>query len=198
MYEAILAFNVINFTEWARLSLLYSHLILCAFAIAAVLKTDYCLVVGSISRSELEKTAKSISLVLLCLWGSGLAIIYLDTGFVPEVLMGKPKLLFNLVCVCTLTLNGLVLHHVSFPVLLNQHQSLSAKERLLLVTTGSLSTSHWLLAAFIGLAKPLGRLSLDVLLTTYALIVLLVLFGSIVSLPLLNKTQLMRAPQVAG
>lgn len=197
MYELISAFNVIAIKEWVRLALLYSHLILCAFAIAAVLKTDVALLFSRINQAQLEKTAHRISLLLVALWASGLAIIYLDTGFNPDILATKSKLMFKLACVCVLTVNGIVLHHVSFPVLVSNKSTLSSLDTLLLVVTGGLSTSHWLLAAFVGLAKPLGRLPLEVLLTAYCLFLVSVVLASIMTLPLLSKMQVMNVPQPA-
>lgn len=197
MHELLFAFNVIGVTEWLRLLLLYAHLILCAFAIAIVLKTDVALLLSSISRTELEYTARTISMVLVALWASGAAIIFLDTGFNYDVLATKSKLLFKLICVCVLTVNGLVLHHVSFPLLVNEGASLTPLNRVLLVVTGGLSTSHWLLAAFVGLAKPLGRLPLDVLLGLYCLFLGAVLITSVLSLPLVSKMHFLRNQQPA-
>lgn len=197
MHELLFAFNVINVTEWVRLLLLYAHLILCAFAIAIVLKTDVALLFNSISRTELETAARAISMVLVALWASGLAIIYLDTGFNFDVLATKSKLLFKLICVGVLTVNGLVLHHVSFPLLVREGAALNPLNTMLLVVTGGLSTSHWLLAAFVGLAKPLGRLPLDVLLSLYSLFLGAVLISSVLSLPLVNRMQLIKKQQPA-
>ena len=197
MHELLFAFNVINVTEWFRLFLLYAHLILCAFAMAIVLKTDVALLFNSINRAQLENTARAISLVLVALWATGLAIIHLDTGFQFEVLATKSKLLFKLICVGVLTVNGLVLHHVSFPLLVREGSSLNSLNTLLLVITGALSTSHWLLAAFIGLAKPLGRLPLDVLLSVYGLMLGAVCIASVLSLPVVNKMQFINKQQPA-
>lgn len=64
MIDLITAFKLITTIDWLRIFLLYSHLVLCVFAISAVLKTDMALVFGNFSRKELESTAKSISMLL--------------------------------------------------------------------------------------------------------------------------------------
>ena len=122
MFELIIALELITTIDWLRMLLLYSHLVLCVFSISAVLKTDIALVFGSFTRKELESTAKSISMLLLFLWMTGLAIIYIDTGFSPEVLLTKSKLLIKLMCVSTLTLNGIVFAPYIVPGLDREYQ----------------------------------------------------------------------------
>lgn len=187
MFDLISAFELISTHDWLRIFLLYSHLVLCVFAISAVLKTDITLIFGDFTRKELESTAQSISLLLLGLWATGLAIVYLDTGFQPDQLLNKSKLLIKLMCVTTLTFNGMVLHHVSFPVLTRETDRMSPGESVLLVTTGALSTSHWMLAAFVGMSKPLGRLPFATLFSAYGLFVMAVLITSLFFIPLLAR-----------
>ena len=156
---------LLTFEESIRLILLYSHLILCALALAHVLKADLDIVTGKFTREGLR-------------WVTGLAIIYLDTGFDPAILAEKPKLLLKLMCVVVLTANGMVLHHISFPVLIKAGP-LSTWESIFLACTGALSTSHWLMAAFIGIARPLGRIPIESLATFYGAICLATLLVSL-------------------
>ncbi|ASJ73714.1 hypothetical protein [Granulosicoccus antarcticus] len=65
--------------------------------------------------------------------------------------------------------------------------SLAAGESVLLVTTGALSTSHWMLAAFVGMSKPLGRLPFATLFGAYSLFVMAVLTTSLFFIPLLAR-----------
>ena len=197
MFDLIIALELISTIDWLRMFLLYSHLVLCVFAISAVLKTDIALVFGNFTRKELESTAKSISMLLLFLWMTGLAIIYIDTGFSPEVLLTKSKLLIKLMCVSTLTLNGIVLHHISFPVLTGNTSRMTTGELILLVTTGALSTSHWMLAAFVGMSKPLGRLPFATLFGAYGLFVMAVLITSLFFIPLLARVKPVQVAQSA-
>lgn len=179
-------FSYISLVEWSRLGLLYSHLILCALAISAVLRADIAIFSGKFTRRGLEKTAKNTSNILLALWGTGLAVIYIDTGFDVQVLQEKAKLLLKLMCVLTLTANGLVLHYVSFPILTKDTGQITRFEAVLLVTTGALSTTHWLAAAFVGMSKPLGRVPLDVLASTYLMLVATALLVSLFFVPFIR------------
>lgn len=171
--------------EWARLLLLYTHLIASMLAIASVLSADIGLVIGNLQREQLRNTIRNIARLLAVLWSTGLTIVWLDTGFDPAELMSRSKLLVKLVAVSVLTLNGLVLHRLCFPVLLSV-DPLSLRATVLLAVTGSLSTMHWLLAAFIGVAKPLARISFEKLLEGYAMLVVSTVVLSIVCMPLVR------------
>lgn len=182
--------NTISIGDWFRILLIYSHVVICAFAITAVLKTDFKIVLGKISREEIQQEAVQISALLLGLWGTGLTIIYLDTGFSPEILVTKGKLLLKLMCVVTLTINGLVLHHVSFPILMKQSENISTKESVLLSVTGALSSSHWMLAAFVGMSKPLGLLPFSTLLQAYGVFVASVVLVSLFFVPMISRVKI--------
>jgi len=176
----------ITMTEGARLILIYGHLLLCAFAITMVLYTDLRITAGSFTRQGLQQAAHLIAWALFWLWMTGLAIIYLDTGFDPEILATKSKLLFKLLTVVVLTINGIVLHRISFPVILNS-ETLRLRESVLLAVTGALSTSHWLLAAFVGVAKPLGRIPLESLLMFYAFYCSVTMLIALIFIPSLRQ-----------
>lgn len=188
MFDLITKF--ISISDWLRIALVYGHVLVCAFAITAVLRTDLKIVFGNICEQEIARAAKEISFLLAALWVSGLAIIYIDTGFSAAILATKPKLLLKLMCVVTLTLNGIALHNISFPVLTRLHGIFTPRESILLVVTGALSTSHWMLAAFIGMSQPLGRLPLQTLFTGYGLFVLAVVTCSLPLIPLLPGSKL--------
>ena len=185
-FELLKAMVPITLTEGARLILIYGHLLLCAFAITMVLYTDLRIVAGSFTRHGLQKAAHLIAWILFGLWITGLSIIYLDTGFDPEILVTKSKLLFKLLTVVVLTINGIVLHKISFPVIFS-NRPLRLRESMLLAVTGSLSTSHWLLAAFVGVAKPLGRIPLDSLLIFYSFYCSMTILIALMFIPSLRQ-----------
>lgn len=176
----------ITMTEGARLIVIFGHLLLCAFAITTVLYTDLRLAAGSFTRQGLQKAAHLITWVLFWLWVTGLAIIYLDTGFDPEILATKSKLLFKLLTVVVLTINGIVLHKISFPIILNS-EPLRLRESVLLAVTGALSTSHWLLAAFVGVARPFARIPLESLLIFYAFYCSVAILIALMLIPSLRR-----------
>lgn len=172
--------------DWARIIFVFCHVIFCAFAVTTVLKADYKILSSDLSPEDVAKDAKLISKLLAGLWVSGLAIIYVDTGFSPDIVMLKAKLVLKLACVFLLTANGVILHHVSLPVLTRLNQKVSHSELVLLSVTGALSTSHWLLAAFIGLFTPLGNLPVNTLLQAYGLLISGILFLSLTLVPVIN------------
>ena len=176
----------ISTTEWLRLLLLYAHLLLSMLALARVLSADLGLVTGKLSQEMLHATVHSIVWLLLGLWVSGLAIIWLDTGFDPALLAERSKLVFKLVSVTVLTLNGALLHRLAFPVLMSD-EPLNLRKSMLLAITGSLSTLHWLLAAFIGVSKPLGKLPLELLLLSYAILCVATIVGSLACIGLVRR-----------
>lgn len=157
--------SLITTLDWHQAVLVYGYLVLCAFALSAVLKTDIAIVTAKIDRNAINTASKTISMLLLALWTSAVAIIYIDTGFTLETLPTRSKLLLKLVCVTTLTLNGLVLHHLSLPVLTRDPAGITVKESVLLVTTGAISTCHWMLAAFVGISNEPGQLPFKTLIS---------------------------------
>ena len=153
-----------------RLGLLYAHLILCAFAICYVLSADLQILKGSLSRAEMRKTAHRMTILLCALWATGLPIVWIDLAGNIMALGTKPKLAAKLLCVFVLSLNALVLHKYAFPKLMSV-RSLSNADWRLVMCFGSLSTTSWLFAAFLGIAKPLANvLSFSEFVSLYALV----------------------------
>lgn len=186
--------SAISIVDWLRVLLIYCHVGICAFAITTVLKADFKILLSDFCREDIGTDAKRISYLLAGLWISGLAIIYLDTGFSTEIMMTKSKLLLKLLCVLMLTLNGLMLHQVSFPVLTRASEA-SDSEAVMLAVTGALSTSHWLLAAFIGMSAPLGQLPLHTLLQGYSLFLGSTILVSLTCVPLINRVKSRAGPE---
>lgn len=152
-----------------RLLCLYAHLIACCFAICHVLSADLKILKGELARSEMAFIARRMSVLLLLLWGTGLPMVLIDLGGDLALLSSKPKLIAKIVCVCILSLNAVALHRFAFPRLMSG-QSLAAREWKLVLSTGAISTSSWLFAAFLGIAKPLaGVLGSGQFLGLYAL-----------------------------
>lgn len=153
-----------------RTLILFSHLLLCAFALVKVLRADARVVLKRISRSALRRESQHISWLLALLWATGLGLMFLDTGLGIEAIASNPKLVLKLVVVCVLTINGVALHVITFP-LLRLPSRLSRNQLGLLLLTGSISSSHWLIAAFVGVARPLKNIPTVELLVTYVALV---------------------------
>ena len=138
-----------------RLALLYSHLLLLVFALQRVLSEDWRLLMGQVDATRLKDTLLVIPFLLAGLWVTGLAIAAIDTRLSWVEFAAKPKLQTKLLCLCVLTANGWALHHKVFKRLMNPRR-IDAKTALSFGGLGAISTSSWLFAAFVGLARPLG------------------------------------------
>ncbi|HLM52709.1 MAG TPA: hypothetical protein VK325_03740, partial [Pseudoxanthomonas sp.] len=135
-----------------RLALLYSHLLLCAFTLQRVLSEDWRLLVSQVDATRLKDTLLVMPFLLAGLWVTGLAIAAIDTHLSWAEFAAKPKLQAKLVCLCVLTANGWALHHKVFKRLSNPRR-IDAKTALVFGGLGAISTSSWLFAAFLGIAR---------------------------------------------
>jgi hypothetical protein len=152
--------------DFVRTALIYIHILLFAFSISLVLWADYTMFFGSYGTKVITKISSVIKNLLIGLWISGLLVIYIDTGFSPSLIAANTKLVVKLLVVLLLTFNGMLLHYLALEVLLFDGY-LDKKSSRLLAISGSISTSHWLLAAFVGVARPLKKFPISDLLIAY-------------------------------
>lgn len=141
--------------------LVYGHLLATCIALGHVLLADHKLwrwrraPLDSAQLAYLAETQKIVTLALLALWASGLLLVlqgYLDEG---QRYLLNQKLWAKVAVVVLLSINGMLLHRVGFPQLQRAAYSalpFSARSRLALL--GALSSSGWLFAAFLGVARP--------------------------------------------
>ena len=101
--------------------IVYVHLIAACVAVGILLIQDLALAktrgntLSAHAVSELKRAATIISLALIVLWISGLTLVligYLDN---PQEYLMNQKLWAKFTVVGILTLNGIALHHFSFP-----------------------------------------------------------------------------------
>lgn len=173
-------------TDWIRMLLVFLHLLCCVFALALILSADWQIFKGDMSPDMLKRIAHRASALLGLLWCTGIMLIFHDTRFDVSLIAQLNKLQLKLVVVTALTINGLLLHAVSFPLAIKQRK-LTLLEALVLSVSGSVSTSHWLLAAFVGIARPLAQWPLSTLMSAYALFTAGVVVAGIVLSPLVRK-----------
>lgn len=140
--------------SWCRMALIYVHLLLAAFALRAVLHTDLLVLSQRVVADDLEHIHQHLLWLLGALWLSGLGVAAIDLDFDIGLLPTRPKLMAKLTSVSVLTLNGLLLRHWCFPRL-SRGRTLGAGEHSLLMVIGAISSASWLMAAFIGIARPL-------------------------------------------
>jgi hypothetical protein len=144
-----------------KILLIYSHLLATCIAIGVLLQADHKLwcwrkqLLNRSMREQLLETQKIVSWALLFLWATGLILIllgYLDEGV--RYLLNE-KLWAKFSVVVLLSLNGLLLHKVGFPLLQKApFICLPRAARTRLGLMGALSTSGWLFAALLGVARP--------------------------------------------
>lgn len=152
---------------WARLLLLFGHLMLCAYALSLLVRTDLRVLRRRVSARTLMRTHRRMALLLLGLWASGLAIIAIDYWGDFARAAGNPKLLAKLTCVLALSANALVLRYYALPRLAAPRE-LSGVELRVLAAAGAVSSASWLMAAFIGLARPMAKWDIASALGLYA------------------------------
>jgi hypothetical protein len=170
--------------ELFRLSIVYLHLIACCVAIGLVLTSDIAMVTQLIKGSAAEKQEaahldslkKTVSLALVALWVTGIAVVWLDVsvkGF--AYYFSNPKIQAKLTIVALLTLNGFVLHSAVMPAMEKAGSLLQMpfNQRMLAIFAGAVSAVSWFYAAMLGVGRPLAwKYSLVQLLAAYpALIV---------------------------
>lgn len=170
--------------ELFRLSIVYLHLIACCVAIGLVLTSDIAMVTQLIKGNTVEKQEaahldslkKTVSLALVALWVTGIAVVWLDVsvkGF--AYYFSNPKMQAKLTIVALLTLNGFVLHSAVMPAMKKAGSLLQMpfNQRMLAIFAGAVSAVSWFYAAMLGVGRPLAwKYSLVQLLAAYpALIV---------------------------
>jgi len=170
--------------ELFRLSIVYLHLIACCVAIGLVLTSDIAMVKQLIKGDTAEKQEteqlnslkKTVTLALVALWITGIAIVWLDVsvkGF--AAYFANPKMQAKLTIVALLTLNGFALHSAVMPAMEKAGSLLQMafNQRMLAIFAGAVSAVSWFYAAMLGVGRPLAwKYSIVQLLAAYpALIV---------------------------
>jgi hypothetical protein len=160
--------GLMEIETFARLLLIYAHFLLSVFALRNVLSNDWKVLQRSIQFEELMSVHRQMVWLLSALWITGLSIIAIDVNFDPEQLADKPKILVKLLTVGVLTGNGLLLYYWCFPRIINIGK-LGMAEVILVMSSGAVSTASWLMATFLGIAKPLATAPVEFLLGLYGI-----------------------------
>jgi hypothetical protein len=137
----------------ARQALLYGHIIAFALALATILKEDVRLLRAQrIDSASLLATAKLVKWLLLALWVTGVPMVMMDIGTDVSLLLDKPKLLAKLIVVGAVTLNGILLHVVAFPMVTGKPKNPSNAVTIAAML-GAVSTTSWLYASFVAVSR---------------------------------------------
>lgn len=140
--------------------LVFIHLIAMAVAVGRMLEFDFRFLrsahqpLNGAMQRALRHTQRTMTLALTVLWLSGLALVALAAADDPKALENE-KLWVKVVTVVSLTLNGVLLHRVAFPLLLagRAFLALPTRQRVGLSLTGVVSSVSWLYASFLGIAR---------------------------------------------
>jgi hypothetical protein len=142
---------------FARQALVYGHIVAFALALATILKEDArFLRAKRIDSASLLASAKLVTWLLLALWATGVPMVIMDVGSDVSLLLGNAKLVAKLIVVTALTVNGILLHLVAFPMLTGRPKN-PAKAATIAATLGALSMTSWLFAFLLGASRIVAR-----------------------------------------
>ena len=143
--------------ESLRVVLLVGHLVAFALALSAVLRGDLLILFASrLHWNPLRAVSRQVLQALLLLAVTGAGLIWLDFGFEPQRMWASPKLLAKLSVVGLLLANAAVLHRLAFPALFSPRPA-GRSTAAWISAAGAVSTTSWLFATFLGVARPLAR-----------------------------------------
>lgn len=142
--------------------IVYAHLLAACVAVGILLLQDLALAktrgnpLSTDAIQELRKAADIVFIALVVLWVSGLTLVVMGYLENPQQYLMNEKLWAKFTVVSILTLNGLLLHYFSFPRVVSPTGLLgrSPLEQTLIAITGAVSSSSWLFACFLGIARP--------------------------------------------
>jgi hypothetical protein len=141
--------------------IVYAHLLAACVSVGILLLQDLSLAktrgnpLPPQAIEGLRKAADIMFIALVILWVTGLSLVV--TGYLenPQHYLMNEKLWAKFTVVSVLTLNGLLLHFFSFPRIVSRTGLLgrSPLEQTLIAITGAISTTSWLFACFLGIAR---------------------------------------------
>ncbi|HTF98413.1 MAG TPA: DUF2214 domain-containing protein [Cellvibrio sp.] len=142
--------------------LVYAHLLAACVSVGILLLQDLALAktrgnpLSEKAIADLRKAADIMFIALVILWVTGLTLVIVGYLENPQQYLMNPKLWAKFTVVSILTLNGLLLHYFSFPRVISRAGLLgrSFLEQNLIAITGAVSSTSWLFACFLGIARP--------------------------------------------
>lgn len=172
--------------DYTRTILIFIHLIVFAFAITTLYKSDIELLFRRPSAEEIKEMGNHMAIYLLILWITGLGVIYIDTNFGLDKILSAQKLLTKLSCVIILTLNAFVIHFVVFKKLAKK--TLDQADMKIMSISGAVSSASWTFAGFLGIARPLVKhMNLAAFMSFYVLVVACAAIGALMLTPFITK-----------
>lgn len=142
--------------------LVYAHLLAACVSVGILLIQDSALAksrgkaLSASAIKDLTKSAEIMFVALVVLWITGLALVLLGYLENPQQYLMNEKLWAKFTVVSVLTLNGIALHYFSFPRITSRRGLLDLPtiEQILVMLTGAISSTSWLFACYLGIARP--------------------------------------------
>ncbi|MGV8837863.1 DUF2214 domain-containing protein [Cellvibrio sp.] len=142
--------------------LVYAHLLPACVSLGILLIQDSALAksrgkaLSASAIKDLTKSAEVMFVALVVLWITGLALVLLGYLENPQQYLMNEKLWAKFTVVSVLTLNGIALHYFSFPRVTSRRGLLGLPtiEQMLVTLTGAISSTSWLFACYLGIARP--------------------------------------------
>jgi len=141
---------------------IYAHLLATCVAIGLLLLQDAALAksrgraLSVKAIKDLATAAEIMFVALVVLWITGLGLVLLGYLENPQQYFMNEKLWAKFTVVSVLTLNGVLLHYFSFPRVTARRGLLGRTklEQRLVAATGAISSTSWLFACYLGIARP--------------------------------------------
>lgn len=142
--------------------LVYAHLLAACVSVGILLIQDSALAksrgkaLSASAIKDLTKSAEIMFVALVALWITGLTLVVLGYLENPQQYLMNEKLWAKFTVVSVLTLNGIALHYFSFPRVTSRRGllGLPTVEQILVTITGAISSTSWLFACYLGIARP--------------------------------------------
>lgn len=170
--------------------LVYSHLIAACVAIAVIFFQDAALMkwrgraMDQKAVNDLHRDANRIVTFLILLWITGLALVILGQMNNPAYLLNQ-KLWAKFTVVSILTLNGLLLHSYSFPLVSSSKGLLGLRKsgQLFVLVTAVISLVSWLFACYLGIARHWNNVApFSYVMTVYTVLLCISMIGGLLYL----------------
>lgn len=171
--------------DFARMGLVFVHLIACCIAIGLVLKSDFALLKSMFSKGgtaehahlqDMKELQSIVADALIVLWVTGVALVAFDAALKGGgwQYFENPKIQTKIAIVSLLTLNGVALHNLVLPWLQKAGSvlKLSLGKSVIATFAGTVSGVSWLYAAMLGVGRPLSwKFPVDELMAPYPVLI---------------------------
>lgn len=153
-----------TFDEIFKTSLVFVHFFASAVALATILRADFLILTHFTSKLSMQACARIhaaktvVSGALAVLWLTGVTICVHGYMHDPAYLLNE-KLWIKVLVVLTLSLNGWFLHRFAFDAIQPGARLSDAapRQRTILTLMACLSSSSWVFACFLGIARVLNN-----------------------------------------